>query len=808
MNKKFVILKRLILTMAIVFLTIGVLSSSRIFYKTDHLLAGFDNLYTQTVLSDLPTYSIDEQDTQADPNIYSLLQTDSLIQAYDVQAYSAQKQGFSVYWYPHCLATPVIAIDREITDMKIVGWKDLASTNLPVSISDKREEKQLILAAISYGLEGEDYSLESAEQLLGSLQDHHLLKACDPSAPLIICMDYQAVALKKEGRNLEIVVPCEGTYSYYMGLLSGHPLPKDPIKKETLVQGGLRLDDGASYPLYPDESSYQNASTWKNDDKILSSIHTVSTHYKTRIFKTNRFLPVNLRNRTIFAVFIIIVTLLWTKYMITRSIRPDIKKGFYAIAFFIVGWMLVRICKYPVSSYSLANRILWYAFYVFQIGLPLSMLYISAVIDHPEPGYKLPGWLKAFLYPYPFFVLLVFTNDIHQMVFEFNPSGNWSDDYTYRIGYFLIFAYLGIAFFLSIGMLIYKSRKGSSWLSSLIPVLLGLLIFGYCIGYCLNLSAFRRSDFAVIMCLFSLIFSIAVLFTGLVPKNSYYTKVFESSPLNIQLLDLNGEPKFRAAAASVLTNEEIQKLQEGPSIHFEKGKDTLLYGQQIHNGTAVWTKDISTLNQLNSQIESSNQQLTAANSILCKTRSIRQKKYSMEIKNRIFSELEKETKAKILELSSSINSDAKLSYISLLLCYIKRRCNLFFIDKEQLRISGANLSSYLNELSEFASYSNIRAMFHTDLSISLELCEAILCYDFYFELLKWSYYNSNATLLGQLSFKKGNILFHVMSSEDLRSLHFSSDFKEALALQEGTLTTEYLDETSSISLTFIRKEDL
>ena len=445
--------------------------------------------------------------------------------------------------------------------------------------------------------------------------------------------------------------------------------------------------------------------------------------------------------------------------------------------------------------------------YIFQIGLPLSMLYISTVIDHPESNYKLPGWLKLFLYPYPFFVLLVFTNDIHQMVFEFNMNENWSDVYTYRIGYFLIFAYLGTAFFLSIGMLIYKSRKVNNWYNSLIPVLLGILIVGYCIGYCMDISVFRNSDFAVIMCLFSLIFCFSVLFTGLVPKNSYYTKVFESSPLNIQLLDLNGKPKFLAAAASVLTDEEIQKLQERPSVHFAKGKDTLLYGQQIHNGTAVWTKDISTLNQLNSQIESSNQQLTDANSILCKTKSIRQKKYSMEIKNRILSELEKETRAKILELSSSINSDAKLSYISLLLCYIKRRCNLFFIDKEQLRISGSDLSSYLNELSEFASYSDIKAMVHTDLSISLELCEAILCYDFYFELLKWSYYNSNATLLGQLSFKRGHILFHVMSSEDLHSLHFSSDFKEALALQEGTLTLESLDETSGISLTFTRKED-
>lgn len=807
MNKKFMILKRLIVSLAIVFLSIGIVSSLQISTQTDHLLAGYDDLYTQTILSDLPNYYIDSQDTQADPNIYSLLQTDALIQACDLQVYSAQKQGFPVYWYPHCLVTPIIAVDRDKTDIEIKGWKDLASSNLPVTSFSSRAEKHLGLAAISYGLEGDDFSLKKAEALLGSIADKKLLKNSNASAPLIICMDYQAVAMKKEGRNIEIVVPCEGTYSYYMGIMSGHPLSSDPVKKETLIQGGLRLDDGESYPLYPDESSYQNAKILSDYEKVLTTTHPVAAHFKTKIYKTNRFLPVNLRNRTLFVVFIIVITLLWAQYMVTRSIRPDIKKGFYAIAFFVIGWMLVRVCKNAVSSYGLSNRLLWYSFYIFQIGLPLSMLYISAIIDHPENGYKLPAWLKMFLYPYPFFVLLVFTNDIHQMVFEFDVNDNWSDIYTYRIGYFLIFAYLGIAFLLSIGMLIYKSRKGNRWYSSLIPVLLGALIFAYCIGYCMEIPVLRNSDFAVVMCLFALIFCFSVLFTGLVPKNSYYTKLFESSPLNIQILNLNGTPQFLAASSTPLTKDEIQKLQEAPSVRFKKDKDTLIYGQQIHNGTTVWTKDISTLNQLDAQIEASNLNLTSANLLLCRTKDIHQKKYSVEIKNRIFSELEKETQTKILELSNAIKSDAKLSYISLLLCYIKRRCNLFFIDKEQLQISGENLSSYLNELSEFASYSNIKAMVHTDLSISLELCEAILCYDFYFELLKWSYYNSNATLLGQLSFQNGTIRFHVMSSEDLTTLHFPEDFKEALALEEGFLTIQNLDETSGISLIFARKEE-
>ena len=807
MREHFTFYRRLILILSVVFLIGGIFASAPFHKQEDHLLAGYDDLYTRAVLSDLKNYHINPRNPQADSSIFSLLKKGSLIQAYDVQAYSAQKQGFDSYWYPHCLVTPIIAIDRDVTTSKISSWTDLVTAELPVTLLYDRLEKNLILGAISYGLEGENYSLKKAESLLSSLAKQNLLHSDDLSSPILICMDYQAVSMIKEGRNLELVVPSEGTLSYSMGLLSGSKLPLDPVDKKTLIAGGLRPDNLESYPFYPEQSSYENTALLTDYEHFLKTTRPVSSDLKKKVYKTNRFLPVNLRNRTLFVAFIIVLALFWMQYTITRSIRPDIKKAFYGIAFCVIGWMLIRICKNMISSYEVLNRILWYSFYIFQMGLPLLMLYISAVIDHPQKNYKLPKWLKAFLYPYPFFVLLVFTNDFHQLVFRFNANGNWSDEYTHRIGYFLIFAYLGIAFFLSIGMLIYKSRKATNWYHSLLSILLGILIIGYCIGYNMHIPLFRNSDFSVVMCLFSMIFCAAVLFTGLIPKNSGYTKLFESSPLNMQLLDQDGHSQLITASSTPLNENELATLTESPSAQFQKDEDTLMYGRKIHNGTAVWTHNISTLNQLNRQIETSNRYLTAANLLLYKTKDIRQKNYSIEIKNRIFSELEKETKTKIDELSKAIHSDAKLSYISLLLCYIKRRCNLFFIDKEQSMISGESLSSYLNELSEFASYFQIHSIVHTDLSILLELCEAILCYDFYFELLKWSYSNNQATTLGQLSVKKGTIRFHIMSSEALDSLHFSEDFMQALHLQEGSLTIKNLDETYGISLTFTRKED-
>lgn len=55
-----------------------------------------------------------------------------------------------------------------------------------------------------------------------------------PDAPVLICLDYEAVAWNESGGNYEIVVPEEGTLSYHLGLLSDVPLTLEPGLDETL----------------------------------------------------------------------------------------------------------------------------------------------------------------------------------------------------------------------------------------------------------------------------------------------------------------------------------------------------------------------------------------------------------------------------------------------------------------------------------------------------------------------------------------------------------------------------------------------
>ncbi len=110
-------------------------------------------------------------------------------------------------WYPHYLATVVIAIDRDQTDVQVGSWSDLPAAGETVGFSGMYHlSYETLMAAISYGLAGEGYSLQSAAGLLAELNAHGRLIQNSYETPILLCYDSTAVRLMQNGRNLEIIV--------------------------------------------------------------------------------------------------------------------------------------------------------------------------------------------------------------------------------------------------------------------------------------------------------------------------------------------------------------------------------------------------------------------------------------------------------------------------------------------------------------------------------------------------------------------------------------------------------------------------
>jgi ABC-type Fe3+ transport system substrate-binding protein len=155
---------------------------------------------------------------QSEKKAYYMVDDGAISEAFDTQADGAIQTGIAKYWYPHYLATVIIAIDRDQTDAIVNSWNDLLNVEEEVAFTKTPSNDQMLIAAMSYGLESEDYTLETTIKLLETLQKNSRLKIDSFDSPIVICFDYQAAALINEGRNIEMLIPSEGTITYEKGL--------------------------------------------------------------------------------------------------------------------------------------------------------------------------------------------------------------------------------------------------------------------------------------------------------------------------------------------------------------------------------------------------------------------------------------------------------------------------------------------------------------------------------------------------------------------------------------------------------------
>jgi len=195
---------------------------------------------------------------------FTFLNSGAASEAFDPQAISAIETGIAKYWYPQYLATGVIAVDRDMTGAHIKSWSDLPAAGVDVglciSLGSSRVSYETLMAVISLGLEGEYFTLKKAASLLRQLNINKNLVQNSFDTPIVICYDFQAAQMIKQGRNIEIIVPNEGTFSFERGILSNVPLVFSGDVNALLLANGLRLLDGrCDSALYPNEADYRNA---------------------------------------------------------------------------------------------------------------------------------------------------------------------------------------------------------------------------------------------------------------------------------------------------------------------------------------------------------------------------------------------------------------------------------------------------------------------------------------------------------------------------------------------------------------------
>ena len=774
---------------------------------SEHLISVAEGtgIYNDTLIPFLSGYTFQD----AEDTLYAEVSQGNAVVCFDVQAIPAMARGVGRYWYPHVLATVVLAVDRTRTDAVITGWNSLRESRIPVGMSSYSVIRNMLaMGALSYGLNQKEPVKCDALIFLEHLCQNGGFELDGSDAPILICLDYEAAAWNRNGGNYEIVVPVEGTLSYHMGLFSDVPLTVETGLDEALLFAGLPLAGGEKPSGFP--ADYRSAYTLedKDYDWFLAVTGDSSRDLRRQVFHTRLYTTADMREHLLSALLIVVAILLWKGTVSHRMVRHDVRRVVNTLSWLMVGWLLLRLFKYQLSQDEALSRMCWYGYYFFQLALPVVLLYLTEILDRAEGEKRLVRPLWPPIVCYVFSILLVLTNDLHQLVFRFELDGNWGSDYRYGLVYWIILTTSILFLMRAIWNLLCKGQKSRDWRGRILPVLFCAGLLAYIAAYIKRVPLAWESDLTVNICVLSVLFFEAVLHAGLIPVNIQYQRLFASAPIHLTLLDEKGRTVMSSGGVRPISQSVWKRLLMDMDQPLLRDDHTQFHAVSIHGGMAVWQEDFSKLKQLREEIRDVQNRLEAANALLREESEIKKRLLTAETNRALFEQLDRDIECRIASLTRLIEILPKVersrnptAYITLCLCHIKRRCNLFFLAHQGEVFLGDELSMYLDELAELACYGETQTLIRCGKNGEFGIRCAALCYDFAFETISWAMQEDASPVMGYLITEGNQLVFRFLPGGNPERWKYSEELTAAVSALGGQITCKDLDDSVGVCMT-------
>jgi len=741
-------------------------------------------------------------------DLFDLLSRGAVIEAYDVQA-----ENSTSYWYPLTLETVVIAVDRSQTDIVISSWNDLLnSETAAVSIPNTPPLSRLISAAVCYGLEGEDFSLNSVVSILEPLNAKRLLKFKDPTSSIQICFDSDAAARIKNGEDIEIIIPPEGTLAYTRGLLSNTQLNLPDNTEQILFESGLRLTDGrCDNEIYPASEQYASAEALTDYIHLNNVMQDWTRTLRRDVRHVYLYRSADTREHILFPAVFLIIAVIWIAFMMRRSQQKEIRHVIFITGILLAGWVLIRIIKYQIFDETVLGRYLWYSFYFFQCCLPLAMLRITSLTGAGANGKLLSKPFYGICSLNLILTALVFTGDLHGLVFKFDLSQpGWSDKYSYSIVYYIFTAVMILELTGGIILMFTRIKHSPRRFGIVFPLIFIGVLVSFIAGYAARVPFFFDTDLTLSTCIFALLFIELCIRSGQIPVNIHYRRLFRSTSLNLQITDSNGKSILTSKDAEPINPEmwELLKNSGGPVY---KDANTIMMKNKISGGYAVWQEDITSINKLREELETSNKNLAVLNNTLSKILRTKEQAAGIKARTELYTALERDIScheqrlAEMLRKKPDDSSEhgANIGIIAVLVCYIKRKCQLLLLEMSGNEfVDLKDIVVYLDELTEIALLTGIECLATCGLNGALNIHHTTLFYDFFNSLLEWSAANDIKKIILRIVSENDRVMMKILMS--VEALDFSSPEQiiKEISAAGGRIEKEDLEDMAGIILSF------
>ena len=380
----------------------------------------------------------------------------------------------------------------------------------------------------------------------------------------------------------------------------------------------------------------------------------------------------------------------WGISVSKRIMQVQVRHYLIAVSGLVVFWFVIRSMKYYFITDIGIARQLWYWYYLPMLFIPLFSLFVAISLGKSK-NFKLSKKTLLLYIPTVLCLLLVLTNDLHQLVFTFPAGEVWSDKNNgYILGYYIVIGWEIICALAAFVIMIIKCRL--SYRKKYLPFLLLACSIVYAFIYVSGVEWMQLigGDIAAAQCLMFTGILESCIQCGLIQTNTGYEELFMVSRLGAQITDQGNIVCLASSNAGGLTDEQRMSAKTHPVL---ADKTTLIKSKPIRFGHVLWQEDVSELTEAIEQIEENCRDLSERNRIRRENLETKKKILSLQEKNRAADVLNRETTGQISMIEHLLTqydaeNDAQkreklLAGAAVLGAYIKRYGNLLLVSHRE-----------------------------------------------------------------------------------------------------------------------------
>ena len=381
----------------------------------------------------------------------------------------------------------------------------------------------------------------------------------------------------------------------------------------------------------------------------------------------------------------------WGISVSKRIIQVQVRHYLIAVSGLMVFWFVIRSMKYYFITDIGIARQLWYLYYLPMLFIPLFSLFVAISLGKPENARLSKTALLLLSIPTVLCLLLVLTNDLHQLVFSFPEGEVWTDlNNGYTFGYYIVLGWEILCALAAFVIMIIKCRL--SYRKKYLPFLLLACSIVYAFIYVSGVEWMQLigGDIVAAQCLMFTGILESCIQCGLIQTNTGYEELFMVSRLGAQITDQGNTVCLASSNARELTGEQRMSAKTHPVL---ADKTTLIKSKPIRFGHVLWQEDVSELTEAIEQIEENCRDLSERNRLRQENLETKKKILSLQEKNRAADVLNRETAGQISMIEHLLTqydteNDAKkreklLAGAAVLGAYIKRYGNLLLVSHRE-----------------------------------------------------------------------------------------------------------------------------